>query len=211
MDLNKEWDTLNKTKFNTTLTNQEIMEALTQQSNSSLTELKKRLKQKIYWTLSFATIDAIWLLFSLKRYELLLILFCSLVIKFIFLIVAVSNYNKLEKDDTLTENIISNIKKNYTILKNTLAFEMAWGLFNIPIGIIITSLIVNHYFGHTITEYFDNARQLTTLLIGLLVLVPLAMLGASKANQKAFGAHLDQLQKNVIQLETLEDKDTQSA
>jgi hypothetical protein len=211
MDLYKEWDTLNKTKFNTTLTNPEIMEALTQQSNSTLAELKTRLKQKIYWTLSFATIDAIWLLCSLKRHELLLILSCSLSIKIIFLIVTVSNYKKLQKDDILSENVTRTIKKNYAILKNTLAFEMVWGLLSIPIGILTASLIVNYYFGHTISDYFNNAHRLTSLLIGFIVLVPLAMIGASKANQKAFGGHLDQLQKNMIQLETLEDKDSRLA
>jgi hypothetical protein len=211
MDLYKEWDTLNKTKFNTTLTNQQIMEALTQQSNSSLSELKKRLKQKIYWALSFAIIDAIWLLCSLERYELVLILSCSLAIKIIFLIVTVSNYKKLNKDNIISENIALTIRKSYTIIKNTLAFEAAWGLISIPIAILTASLIVNHYFGRTVAEYFDNAHKLTNLLIGLIVLVPLAMLGASKANQKAFGGLLDQLQKNIIQLETIEDRDIPSA
>lgn len=206
MDLYKEWDALNKTKFNTTLTNQQIMEALTQQSTSSLATLKIRLKQKIYWTLSFAFIDAIWLLCSLTRHELLFILSCSLAIKIVFLIVTVGNYKKLQKGNILSENVAETVKENYNIIKNTLAFEMAWGLFSMPIGIITMSLIVNHYFGHTISDYFDNAHQLTSLLIGLIVLVPLALLGASKANKKAFGGHLDQLQKNLIQLETLEDK-----
>lgn len=211
MDLYKEWDTLNKTKFNTTLTNQQIMEALTQQSNSSLAALKTRLKQKIYWAVLFTAIDTIWLLCSLKRPELLLILSFSLAIKIVLLVVTVGNYKKLQKDDILSENIAYAIKKNYTIIKNTLAFETAWGLFNMPIAIITASLIVNHYFGHTIAEYFDNAHKLTSLLIGIIVLVPLAMLGASKANKKAFGEHLDQLQKNIIQLETLSDTETRSA
>ncbi|MES2809435.1 MAG: hypothetical protein V4619_12455 [Bacteroidota bacterium] len=209
MDLYKEWDTLNKTKFNTTLTNKEIMEALTQQSHSSLATLKNRLKQNIYWALGFTTINLIWILFSLNKGELLGLLSILFVMHVIYLSVTITNYRKVQAGVAFGSDVTSAIKSNYQILKNTLSFTQNWGLFAIPMSVVTASLVVNYYFGHTVAEYFNNAHKLTSLLIYIIVLVPLAIKGGSMANKKTFGDQLEQLQKYIIQLETLEEKYTQ--
>lgn len=209
MDLYKEWDSLNQTKFNNNPINKpEIMEALNQQSHSNLSELKKRLKYKIYWILLFTTIQVIWMLCSLKHTELLMILSFGLVTHLILLTITVVNYKKLQINTIQTADVTSAIQTNYTIIKNTLRLEQTWGLFGMPVSIITSSLIVNFYFGHTISDFFNNKIQLLSIIISLVVLVPLASIAASRMNKKAFGEHLHQLQKNIIQLETLEDTET---
>ncbi|MFD2865431.1 hypothetical protein [Mucilaginibacter antarcticus] len=184
------------------------MKAITQKSNSSLSTLKTNLKYNIYWAAFFTAANSIWILFSLNKGELLSILLLSFVINVLYLIVTVIYYKKIQLNISADAGVTQAIQLNYKIISNTLMFQKNWGMFATPISLITGSLIVNYYFGHTVSDYFNNTHKLTSLLICLIVLVPLAVIMGSKMTQKAFGGHLDQLQKYMIQLETLEDKDT---
>jgi hypothetical protein len=204
MDLYKEWDTLNRTKFNNpTLNKQEIMEAINQQSHLTLAELQKKLRIKINFALCLTAIQAIWMLFSLTKPDLLIIISVPLLLSIIGLIATVSYYKKLKINNLVVADVTSTIKTNITITKSILRFETMTSLFGLPISVLTGTLAANFYMGHTLVEFSHNQIQLLTTIICLVVLVPLGLIFAAKMNEKAFGEHLQQLQENVRELEVL--------
>lgn len=203
MDLYKEWDNLNKTKFNTTLTQKEIMEAITHESLLSIAILKKGLKAKMYWILSFTTVALIWMLASLNNTELLMILGVSLIINIAFLVPIILNYKKIQSHSLSTLNTSEAIKSDISIIKKVLRLEFIIGLFGMPASIITGLLVSNNYKGHSVADVFNNPQLLFIALIGFVILVPLGVMASMKMNAFAFGKHLNHLQDNVKQLETL--------
>jgi len=203
MDLYKEWDNLNKTKFNTTLTQKEIMEAITHESQLSLAVLKKRLKAKMYWILSFTAIAIIWMLASLHNIELLMILSVSLLINIAFLVPIILNYKKIQSHSLSTLNTSEALKSNISVIKKVLRLEFIIGLFGMPASIITGLLVSNNYKGHSLADAINNPQLLLIALIGFIIFVPLGVVASMKMNAFAFGKHLNHLQDNVNQLETL--------
>lgn len=204
MDIYKEWETLNQTKFkNTQITKEEIMKAIEHESKSSLEILKDRLKYKMYWVLSFTTISAVWMLFSLQKAELLLILSISSFSNVLQLIFILININKLAVGISLTSSTLHLFKSNVRVIKRILRTELIIGAFGLPISTLSAALIVNFYFGHTLNDFAHNPPQLVTVLICLIILVPLGIIAGVKMNEKAFGKDLHRLRENILQLETL--------
>ncbi len=204
MDLYKEWDTLNRTKFNNPQINkQEIMEAINQESQLSLAVLKKRLRYKINWIILFIAIPAVWMLFSLKDTELLMILTVPLVLNTIYLIPTVLNYRKIQLDNSLTLNTVQAIKTNVSIIKSTLRLEMLTSAFGMPVSVVYGILLGSHIVGKSISATIHNPALLITGIISLVILVPLGMIAGVKMNESAFGKHLQQLQENMTRLEVL--------
>lgn len=204
MDLYKEWDTLNRTKFNNpTLNKQEIMKAINQHSHLTLAELQKKLRMKINFALVITAMQVIWMLFSLTKPDLVIIISIPLLVSIIGLITTVSYYKKLQINNLLVADVTSAIKTNITITKHILRFETITSLFGLPISVLTGTLAANFYMGHTLVDFAHNQIQLLTTIICLVVLVPLGLIFAIKMNEKAFGEHLQQLQENMRELEVM--------
>ncbi len=56
MDIYKEWKKLSESKFSSQIKREEVMNAIYQESKSTISELKKRLGYKMNWVLFFALI-----------------------------------------------------------------------------------------------------------------------------------------------------------
>lgn len=203
MDLYKEWDNLNKTKFNTTLAQKEIMEAITHESQLSLAILKKGLKVKMYWALFFITTLVVWILLSLNSPELLMILAALAITNLAFLIPIIINYKKMQINSVLLLNTAQSIKKNVVIIKNVLRLQFIIGVFAMPVSVILGILLSNYYRGHSIMDVLHTPDTLMVMIISLVIIVPLAIISSMKMNAVAFGKYLHNLQENATQLETL--------
>lgn len=204
MDLYKQWDHLNETKFNNAkISKQEIMNAINKKSQLSLDVLKKGLKIKMYWITFFVTILAVWMLSNLDKTELMIILSFPLILYIIGLILTRINYNKLRDGISLTAQTADVIKMNVSIIKSTLRMELINSIFGMPIFVITGLLVANYYQGNPLSAFFHNQFLLVTAVVCLIILVPVGILAGAKMNEAAFGKHLHHLQENIIELEAL--------
>jgi hypothetical protein len=204
MDLYKEWETVNQTKFkNTQLTKQEIMKAIEHESKSNLEILKHRLRIKMYWMLSFTVITAVWMLISLQKTELLLILSVFLFFNGLQLVLILINLDKLSLGIALSSNTLHVFKSNVTVIKRILRTELIIGSFGMPCSVLSGSLVMNNYLGYSLNDFANNPRQLVTVVVCLIVFVPLGIVAGLKMNEKAFGKDLKRLQENILQLEAV--------
>src|SRR5690349_14432216 len=96
MDLFKTWDKVNERKFTqSTLSKKDIMKAIHSESNSAIVQLKKRLFYKLLWIIVIISTVCIWMLFSIQKTELMLILSFFLLQGLLFLIPIWLQYKKM--------------------------------------------------------------------------------------------------------------------
>lgn len=205
LDLFKDWQKIKEEKFSLqTIKKQEIMDAIHKDSNSTINTLKKNLKYKMMWSFGFIVCFTIWMLFSLDRPELLMIvgaLNLSYIIGFILLSF---KYRKMDSELDFTQNSLITMKKNLNLITGALKIEQNWGLFTLPSAIIIGILVSRHYNGYTILETITDSTYLLKIIILLIILVPIAFISTNKMNKSAFGKQLDKLRDNISKLELIQ-------
>ena len=75
MDLHQYWQDLSEKKFSQPqLKKEDIMKAIHQESNSTISTLKKRLKHKLYWIIFFIILFSIGMFMVMDRPELLMLI-----------------------------------------------------------------------------------------------------------------------------------------
>jgi len=204
MDLLKEWQQLHQEKFNySPIEKKQIMEAIYQESNSTISNLKKRLLGKLVWIMFFLIIGSIWMLFSLDRPELLMIIGAFLSVYLLGLIVMGLEYRKMDEHLDFTDQTLPLMKKQDQVMRRALGFEKIWGIVSFPLAIIGGLLVGNHYKGVTLMEFFQNPKSLMLALVLIVVLVPLLYFLTGKMNQYAYGNLMDNLQNNIRRMEDL--------
>ena len=204
-DIIQEWQRLSQQKFSNSKTNKiDIMNAINQESNSTIQMLKSRLKTKVNWIIFFISALSIWMVFSIGKAELLIILGMANLIYIIAFVLMWPQYRKMDSTIDFSDNTLDHMKKNYQLLKTALHYERLFGLFTFPISLIIGALIANQYKGVSILESFQNERLVLMLMVLLIVLVPLMYILSERMNKCAFEPLKSKLEKNIIRLEMLQ-------
>lgn len=208
LDLFKDWQKLASEKFSSNnIQKQEIMDAIHKDSNSTISTLKKSLKIKIMWVTAFITLFSTWMLFSLYRPELLLIVGAMNASYFIALLLLVSQYKKMDSGLDITSNTLATMKKNLNLISNALKIEHTWGLFTLPSALIVGILVSRHYNGYTIMETFSDPSYLLKIIIIIIMMViilPIAFITTNKMNKSAFGKYIDKLKENITRMELIQ-------
>ena len=205
LDLFKDWQKLASEKFSSNnIQKQEIMDAIHKDSNSTISTLKKSLKIKIMWVTAFITLFSTWMLFSLDRPELLLIVGAMNASYFIALLLLVSQYKKMDSGLDITSNTLATMKKNLNLISNALKIEHTWGLFTLPSALIVGILVSRHYNGYTIMETFSDPSYLLKIIIMMVIILPLAFITTNKMNKSAFGKYIDKLKENITRMELIQ-------
>lgn len=204
MDLFKEWEKVNQEKFSTsTIKKEEIMKAISKESTLTINELRKRLKYKIYWALSFIVLFVVWFIFSLS-YPTVLPLIGVILACYLFGVAALYNqYRKMSREVDMSDNTLDAMKKHVRLVKNALQFENYFGLVTFPIAVICGLILDELYAGQTILEALSQDQMAVKLVISMVVLVPLLHLGANMMNEKAYGSFIRKLDRNIGKLEGL--------
>ena len=179
------------------------MNAINQESQLSIAVLKKKLKIKLYWISVFITVPALWMLFSLKDTELLMILAVPLLLNIVYLIPTLIYYRRMDADNSLSLNTVQAFKANISIIKNALRLEMLTSVFGLPISVLYGLLLGNHISGYSISSFIHSPILLLIGIISMVIIVPFGIIAGVKMNESAFGKHLHQLQENVTRLEVL--------
>ena len=96
------------------------------------------------------------------------------------------------------------MKWNYKLISSALKFEKVWSIISLPIAIITSVVISQAYKGIALEDMMQNSKLLITLIVCIMVLVPLGYLMANKMNQYGFGGLVEQLKKNIHQMEMVD-------
>jgi len=205
IDLFKDWQKIAQDKFSSSkIKKQEIMDAIHNESNSTIFTLKKGLKTKIKWIIFFIILFTTWMLCSLNRPELLMIIGFLNISYIISLFLMVKQYKKMDSDLDYTGNTLGTMKKNLKLISTALQLERIWGFFNMPIAIIIGILISRHYKGFSILDTFSDPYYLTKIIVIMIIMLPLSLILTNKMNKSAFGKHTEKLKENIIRLELIQ-------
>lgn len=202
MDLNKEWRKLNQTHFsNSKLSKAEIMAAITQDSSSTIHELKKRLRHKIYWIVFFIALFITGMLFSVNYPAILLILGFFAALYVAGFVAMLRQYRNMDDRIHPEQDTLTAMKNHLHWMKTALKYENIFGLIGIPTLIIGGFLIPKLYRGIPLADILTDTEQVLILLGVLIILVPLANLLGNKMNDMAYGAYTRRLEENIRKME----------
>ncbi len=204
MDLLKEWQQLHQEKFNySPIEKEQIMKAIYQESNSTISTLKKRLAGKLYWIIFFLIAGGIWMLFSLDQPELLMIQGGFMAAYLLGLIVMGLEYRKMDTNLDFNDQTLPLMKKQDQLIKRALNFEKIWGMVAFPLAILGGLLLGHVERGRTLADFFQDPKSLGLALILIIVLVPIMYFVTNKMNKFAYGDLVDDLQNNIRRMEDL--------
>ncbi len=204
MDLLKEWQQLHQEKFNySPIEKEQIMKAIYQESNSTISTLKKRLAGKLYWIIFFLIAGGIWMLFSLDQPELLMIQGGFMAAYLLGLIIMGLEYRKMDTNLDFTDQTLPLMKKQDQLIRSTLNFEKIWGVIAFPLAVLGGLLLGHVGRGRTLAEFFQDPKSLGLALVLIIVLVPLMYFLSNKLNKIAYGDLMDKLQNNIRRMEDL--------
>jgi len=206
MDLYKEWQKIQEEKFNSLTINKEnIMQSIYQDSNSTISQLRTRLKYKRNWIILFISLGICWALFSIQNTDLL-ILITALIALYAIGLIGISFFVRaMNKEINYSDETLSLMKKNLTLIKNSLKFENLWGLVAFPLALIAGVAAPYLYKGETILSLSSNTTLLLSVLGLICVMVPLMFIMTHKMNKAGYGNLIESLQKNIHQMEIFEE------
>jgi len=204
VDIARAWQKMADEKFNQlTIKKDDIMTAITQESKSSIAELKRRLKYKLYWTVFFTVAFSTFLLFNLGNPDLILltgIIVASYVVAFFAMFF---KYRQINESQIEESDLLKSVKHNAKLIKSVLKFEKAWGAV-VFIPIIFISIFGGMVIkGHSLAETINDPKILTIGIIMVTVMTPLLLWATQKMNNYAFGNLIKKLEENIIKMETL--------
>jgi len=205
VDIAQAWQKLVANKFsNSQINKHEIMNAIKMESYSSIAELKKRVKYKLFWSAGFTLTLAIILLFFLGNMDMVLLLGIGVAAYAIGFIGMYFKYQQIEENISGSTDILESMKYNAKMIKSVLSLEKIWGLIVFIPAIIMGILAGKVLDGYSLTACFQDSKILTIILGAVLIFTPLLIWSSHKMNKIAFGENLEKLESNIIKMETLQ-------
>lgn len=202
MDLNREWDKINREKFSSQhITKDEIMKAISQESSLTINELKKRLKYKIYWIFFFLAAFTAGLLLSLNYPGTLPVWGIFLALYLAGFLLIFQQYRRMDDGIDPGVDTLTVMKKNAALIKKALSREKQFGFFLIPVALICGLLLPSLYRGESLTEILSDTTFVLVMLGLLIVLPPLMHLLSNKMNETAYDRYIRQLEENIRKME----------
>ncbi len=204
MDTYNTWEKLSNEKFSQMpITKEEIMNAIRQESQSTITELKKRLKHKISWIIFFMCANFLWMALNTQETELLLILGIFLSYGLLYLIPIGLQYLRMNQRVPFSKDTLSFSKMNYALINDALRVELLVGLVTSPWPVIGGILLSNYYLGHSMQYAFHNPALIIVGLVGLFISAPFIFFAGRKANDIVYGEYIKELRENILKMESL--------
>jgi len=205
MDLISTWQEIQEEKFNSLIINkEEIMKTIHMNSNTTINQLKTRLGYKRNWIVFFLTVFIIWGAFSIGNIEIMSMIGLSIILYGAGLIGISKNLRQMNDELDFSEQTLAIMKRNYQLISNSLKFENAWSIVSLPLALIVGVVVAQAYRGYTFEDMLQNAFLLKIIIAGLIVIVPIGYFSAVKMNQHGFGGLLEQLKKNIHQMEVVQ-------
>lgn len=204
-DIAQAWQKLAAEKFShSTIKKEDIMTAIKKESNSSISQLKKGLKVKLYWTVGITFGLIVALVYCLGNPDLTVLLSIAIAVYVIGFISMYFKYREIEDGIMESEDILESMKSNAALIKSILRREQIWGLITFIPALMMGVLLGEISKGNTLIGCFQEPWILTKIIIAILVLLPIMTWTSNKMNKSAFGENLKNLEDNIIKMETLQ-------
>lgn len=204
MDINEAWKKINEEKFSSsTIKKEEIMNAISKESSSTISELKKRLKYKMYWATFFVIAFVVGALLNLDNPYLLTIFGIGIILYSFGVSGLYHEYKDMEDHIDSSKDTLSEMKKQRDIMKRALKNEQRWGYISFPIIIFVALISPKIISGIPIVELFTDLKFMAILIISILVLTTGGMWLGKKMNEKGYGSFLKKLEDNIKKMEEL--------
>ena len=204
MDINKEWERINRENFSSQPINKSIiMEAIRKESSLTIYQLKKRLKYKINWILFFMIAFGVGIILSWKVPAAMLIFGLCLVLYFVGYLLINRQYQQMEDHIDPNKSALKVMKQQANSMKKALRYEHVFGLLGIPILTACGVFLPDLYKGIPFHEILADANGLLLLLGIIVVFTPLVTWFGNKLNDIAYGTFLRELKEQIRKMEEL--------
>lgn len=204
-DIALAWQKMVDNKFSNSLINkEEIMIAIKMESHSSIAELKRRLKYKLYWSAGFTILFAIIFMFFLGNSDMMMLLGIGITAYAIGFIGMFFKYKQVQEGIPESGDILESMKYNAKMIKSVLNMEKIWGLIVFIPAIMMGILAGRVMDGYSLASCFQDPKILSIILGAVLIFTPLLIWSSHKMNKFAFGKHLEKLENNIVKMETLQ-------
>lgn len=206
MDLHKEWQQLNKKLFsNQSFKKEEIMSAITSESNSAIEKIKKGLQIKSYWCLLFI-VGFFGSMFIFRATKEIVIAIGVVNAMYIFGYFSIRS-QVAKMNEVLAENgsILEALKRNKELINTTIKGERNFSVLFTQV-VVFCSLVSGRLStgAMNFSELIQDSQFLISLLVACILAVPFAYFLGEYLNKKAFQPYLDKLNSNINKLEGVE-------
>lgn len=201
VDIQNAWQQLAKQKFsNSQIKKQEIMNAIHQESHSSIATLKRRLAGRVKVFLFGALMTGV--MFFIFDPSMQYIMGVATLFQLILAALLHMNYRKMDAGLHSSSNVLEAMKNNLRLIKLSINMERINNLLMFPafalvfwIGVQIENEAVLNLL---------QVENLQKLAIAVAVAFPLMMLYGEIYYRLWFGQHPKRLEENIIRMETLQ-------
>lgn len=203
-EIGQSWKKINDEKFLSLKTSKEdIMAAITKESLSTVSELKKRLKYKMFWAGGFTILFLGGMIWNVSV-PVTLSFFTIIFVIYLFGFSGLWNdYHSMSGFIDSSKDVLSEMKLQRQIIQRALANEKRWGYISFPLIIIGTSIFTKMQKGFTLNELLQDPQFLMLTLGFLIVFTIGGMWLGKKMNKSAYGEYLDQLDQSINKMEKL--------
>lgn len=188
-----------------TISPQQIITAMTHQSNSELSELTRRIRYQRNYALGFLALFVGLAPFVAGND---LALACLLTVVALYALGAVSlhgGYRRLVRAErTTTTDTRDSLARRLSLVTGTLRLNRIWGMVATP-AVLACALLGSAAYrtGDSLTTLLADAGWLRTAVVALLVVLPLAIWLGDRLTQSAFGDLVARLRENLLAIERL--------
>ncbi|MDG2448437.1 MAG: hypothetical protein P8M34_02325 [Saprospiraceae bacterium] len=200
-DIMVAWKKMSEQKFShSKIKKEEIMDAITNESNHAIGRLKNTILMKVYWCLFFIALLTIALVLTWGKLITSYALGTGIFIYMIGLFPMLYKYFDLKEEGPVFDSILMSMKHEHKMIRSALRMETIWGMFFLPVCLILGFISGLDSTGEFVCR-ISEPKILFLLITILCVGTPLLYLLTEKMNKKAYGAEMKKLESNIAKME----------
>lgn len=175
-----------------------------EQSNSPLQKIRTSFFYNMLWTILFSCLYLI-LFFVIDFWQIKAALVFLIVVHILGILSAYKQYKSINPVIMADQSVLEELKRQHRSVKNWMKAHLRSGLLFYPVS-IGGSFLLGGAIGSSksVEEFMSRPYMLLTTIILIIVLTPLCHFLAKKMLKSSFGKHLNDLQRNIDDLESVE-------
>lgn len=173
-------------------------------SNSPFKKIKASFFYNMLWTIFFTSLYLI-LFFIIDYWQIRMAILFLVVVHIFGILSAYKQYKSINPTVTADQSVLEELKRQHKSVKNWMNAHLWSGLLFYPVS-IGGSFVLGGAVGSSksIEVFLSRPYMLLTLMSLIIVLTPLCHFLGKKLLKISFGKHLNDLQKNINDLESEE-------
>ena len=175
-----------------------------EQSNSPLQKIRTSFFYNMLWTILFSCLYLI-LFFVIDFWQIKAALAFLIVVHILGALSAYKQYKNINPVIMADQSVLEELKRQHRTVKNWMNAHLRSGLLFYPVS-IGGSFLLGGAIGSSksVEDFVSRPYMLLTTIILIIVLTPFCHFLAKKMLNSSFGKHLNDLQKNITDLESEE-------